>query len=64
LQAAAASLSQIASVLTGDDVGTIVLTLVLCLAHDEKDERRITAMSLMSSLADRYKLITKNSLTH
>lgn len=52
-QAASQSLNQIAEVLTGDDVGTLVLTLVLCLAHDEHDEQRMIAVALMDILAPR-----------
>lgn len=51
--AACDSLVRAADVLRGDDVGKVVLTLVLNLAHDERDEQRTTAVHLMHELAPR-----------
>jgi hypothetical protein len=42
--AACDALVRVADVLRGDDVGKVVLTLVLNLAHDERDEQRTTAV--------------------
>jgi len=51
--AACDALVRVADVLRGDDVGKVVLTLVLNLAHDERDEQRTTAVHLMHELAPR-----------
>jgi hypothetical protein len=40
------ALVRIAHLLDLDDIGTIVLTMVLNLAHDESDEQRVTAVGV------------------
>lgn len=42
--AAAEALVAIAQILDSEDVGKHVLTIVLCYAHDEDDQRRTTAV--------------------
>jgi hypothetical protein len=59
-QATAKSLIQVASVLTGDDVGQLVLTLVLCLAHDEV----ITLYYFCRPLTSSYCLVERRATNH
>eukprot|EP00808_Paulinella_micropora_P011198 g16441.t1 len=49
--AASEALVSVASVLTEEEVGSVVLTLVLNLAHEEKDDSRTTAVYLLHELA-------------
>lgn len=52
--AACDSLVRVADVLRGDDVGKVVLTLVLNLAHDERDEQRTTAVHVREKNNNRH----------
>jgi len=45
------ALIKICKFLNSDDIGTVILTLVLNLAHDLRDEQRVTAVHLMDQLA-------------
>ena len=50
-QSASNALIKIAGVMQEEHVGSIILTKVLCLAHDENDERKIAACHILSELA-------------
>ena len=52
--AACDALVTAADVLREADIGTVVLTCVLNLAHDERDEQRTTAVQLMHALAPMF----------
>jgi hypothetical protein len=40
------ALVRIAHLMDDEEIGRLILTLVLCLAHDESDEQRTTAVSV------------------
>ena len=52
--AACDALVTAADVVREQDIGTVVLTSVLNLAHDERDEQRTTAVLLMHELAPKF----------
>lgn len=54
-QAAVATIASISTLITKEDIGHSVLTIVLHIAHeDEKEELRMTASELFNALAERF----------